>query len=160
MDGWLAAVEADDSSAPLADKIVADRPADVTDRCVVAELSPVCDVEELQVLQTRLSTPRQEAGGPPANDNVACVLKPLDRAEFDPASSRSPTRSGPARGRSSPTASATGRCPAAGQGPAETWLRYGPRNGAPAYGGRNLPVLPAHSGTGLTSPAFQEALRR
>jgi len=33
MDRWLTAVEADESDAPLADKIVQDRPADVHDRC-------------------------------------------------------------------------------------------------------------------------------
>ena len=55
----------------------------MTDRCVVDAAAQVCSVEELQTLQTRLSTPRQEAGGPSANDNVACRLQPLDRADFD-----------------------------------------------------------------------------
>src|SRR5207302_661987 len=35
MDRWLAAVEADHSGQSLTQKIVADRPADITDRCEV-----------------------------------------------------------------------------------------------------------------------------
>lgn len=159
MDSWLAAVEADTSSAPLAEKIVADRPADVSDRCVVGELADACDVEELQVLQTRLSTPRQEAGGPVANDNVACVLKPLVREDFDQVIPFTD-----AEWTTLQSVFPDGVCdwsaPGHGQGPAETWLRYGLRSGAPAYGGRNLPAVPAHSAGGLTGPAFQEALRR
>ncbi|GAB6985326.1 DUF6351 family protein [Nocardioides pyridinolyticus] len=159
MDSWLAAVEADPSSAPLADKIVADRPADVTDRCVVGQAEDACDVEELQVLQTRLSTPRQEAGGPVANDNVACDLLPLVRDDF--------TQPVPFTDEEWATLESVfpdGVCdwsaPGRGQGPAETWLRYDTSAGGPAYGGRNLPAVPAHSAGGLTGPAFQEALRR
>lgn len=155
MDDWLTAVEADRSRRPLAEKIVDRKPADVTDRCVIGALAQVCDIEELQVLQTRLSTPRQEAGGPVANDNVACRLQPLARddietlipftdAEWEKLESVFPG----------------GVCdwsvPGHGQGPAETWLRYDARTGGPAYGGRNLRALPDHSATGLTSPAFRE----
>ncbi|MBZ5738369.1 DUF6351 family protein [Nocardioides mangrovi] len=160
MDEWLSAVEADDSSAPLATKVATDRPDDVTDRCVVDRLARACDVEQLQVLQTRLSTPRQEAGGPLANDIVACALAPLDRADFgfmvvpftdeEWATLEQTFRHGVCdwseRGR--------------GQGPAETWLRYDARGGGVAYGGRPLPAVPAHSGGGLTGPAWQVMLRR
>ena len=159
MDSWLAAVEADTGSAPLAEKIVADKPADVTDRCVTGQLADACDVEELQVLQTRLSTPRQEAGGPVANDNVACVLKPLVRDDFDQVVPFTD-----AEWATLESVFPDGVCdwsaPGYGQGPAETWLRYGRKGGSAAYGGRNLPAVPAHSASGLTAPAFQEALRR
>lgn len=155
MDRWLTAVEADRSRTPLADKIVARRPADVTDRCVVGALDQVCDIEELQVLQTRLSTPRQEAGGPVANDNVACRLEPLDRDDLE-----SPLPFTDAEWTRLESVFPDGVCdwsvPGRGQGPAETWLRYDARSGGPAYGGRTLPALPDHSAGGLTSPAFQE----
>jgi hypothetical protein len=160
MDRWLAAVEADGSREPLAQKIAEDRPADVTDRCVVAQAADLCDVSELQALQTRLSTPRQEAGGPVANDNVACRLEPLDRADF----SFLPV---PFSDDEWATLEATfphGVCdwsvPGIGQGPAQTWLRYDRPDGSPAYGGRNLPAVPARSATGVVSPAFWEMLRR
>lgn len=160
MDGWLAAIEADGSSRPLAEKVVADKPAGLTDRCVVGQLADVCDVEELQVLQTRLSTPRQEAGGPVANDNVACSLTPLDKSMFDgllvPFTDE--------QWATLETIFADGVCdwtkPGLGQGTAETWLRYDAAGGGPVYGGRNLPGVPTHSATGVVAPAFLPMLRR
>ena len=160
MDRWLAAIEADGSREPLAEKVAADRPDDLTDRCVVAEAADACDVSELQVLQTRLSTPRQEAGGPTANDNVACRLKPLAPADF----SFLPVPFTDDEWATLQAAFPNGVCdwsvPGIGQGPAETWLRYGRADGSPAYGGRNLPAVPDNSAGGLVSPAFAEALHK
>jgi hypothetical protein len=160
MDRWLANVEADRSAAPLARKVVDGRPEDVTDRCVVTGLDPVCTTEELSVLQTNLSTPRQEAGGPVANDNVACRLRPLDRADYDflavPFTEE--------QWATLASLFAEGVCdwtvPGRGQGPAETWLRYAKADGSNAYGGRNLPGVPAHSGAGWASPSFRELLHQ
>ena len=69
MDRWLAAVEADDSDKPLAEKIVDDRPADIQDTLLgtspgveavdVPGLGAVCEHEPLQ---TRYGTPRTVAG--------------------------------------------------------------------------------------------------
>lgn len=160
MDSWLAAVEADRSSRPLADKIVVDRPADVTDRCVVDQLASVCDVDELQVLQTRLSTPRQEAGGPVANDTVACRLEPLERADLETGLVRFTDVQWDALAAVFPDGVCDWSAPGLGQGPAETWLRYDAAAGGPAYGGRNLRPLPAHSAGGLQGPSFAEALSR
>ncbi|WP_243059691.1 DUF6351 family protein [Nocardioides sp. SR21] len=160
MDSWLAAIEADDSSRPLAEKVVTDRPETVTDRCVVGELADVCDVEELQVLQTRLSTPRQEAGGPVANDNVACALTPLDKAMFDGLLVPFTDEEWAAL----ETIFADGVCdwtePGLGQSAAETWLRYDAAGGGVVHGGRNLPGVPAHSATGVVAPAFLPMFRR
>jgi hypothetical protein len=155
MDRWLTAVEADTSDAPLAEKVVADRPADVTDRCVVADLAPACGVEELQVLQTRLSTPRQEAGGPLANDNVACRLRPFTLDDYGPAGALFT----PEQVAALETLFADGVCdwsrPGRGTGPTETWLRYDEAAGGHAYGGRPLPGVPPRSGDGWFSPAFR-----
>jgi hypothetical protein len=159
MDAWLSAIEVDRSRRSLARKVVADKPADLTDRCVVDALGQLCDVKELQVLQTRLSTPRQEAGGPLANDVVACTLEPLDRAELG-----SPIPFTDAQWARLATVFPDGVCdwskPGRGQGPARTWLRYDARGGGPAYGGRELPRLPARSATGVVSPSFRPMLRR
>jgi hypothetical protein len=160
MDGWLAAIERDDSRKALAHKVVDDRPANVTDRCVVDALAQLCSVEQLQALQTRLSTPRQEAGGPKANDTVACRLQPLDRAAFDfmlvPFSD--------AEWATLHAVFPHGVCdwsqPGIGQGPAQTWLRYDARRGGPAYGGRNLPGPPARSATGVVSPVWAAMLQK
>ena len=160
MDRWLTAVEADGSRAPLAAKVVEGRPDDVTDRCVVSDLAPACSVEELQFLQTNLSTPRQEAGGPVANDNVACRLRPLDRDDYGPVgllftAEQWATLEGVFR---------DGVCdwsvPGRGQGPARTWLRYDTADGENAYGGRELRDAPARSGHGLSSPSFHELLTK
>ncbi|MGH3347538.1 MAG: DUF6351 family protein [Nocardioides sp.] len=160
MDRWLTAVESDGRALPLADKVVADRPDDVIDRCVVAELAPACDFEELQVLQTRLSTPRQEAGGPLANDNVACRLKPFDVAEYGAVGALFT----PDQVASLEQFFAEGVCdwsqPGRGQGPTETWLRYGTADGTNAYGGRTLADVPARSGAGWFSSSFRPFWRQ
>jgi hypothetical protein len=159
VDRWLTAVEADDSDAPLAQKVVANRPADVTDRCVLDDTGPACSVEELQTLQTRLSTPRQEAGGPVANDNVACELRPLDRADYGALGAAFTAE----QWATLEELFAAGVCdwsvPGRGQGPAETWLQYGTAT-ENVHGGRNLPDVPAHSGDGWMSASFRELLDR
>ena len=159
MDRWLSAVEADGSDQPLAEKVVTDRPADVTDRCVVAPGAPACSVEELQALQTRFSTPRQEAGGPKANDNVACRLTPLDRADYGPVGLLFTAAQWATLQSVFPDGVCDYSVPGRGQGPAETWLQYGTPT-SNVYGGENLPAPPAHSGSGWASPSFAELLQK
>ena len=160
MDRWLAAVERDRGPEPLAQKVARDRPADVTDRCVVDALADACDVEELQVLQTRLSTPRQEAGGPLANDTVACRLTPLDRADFDGLLVPFTDEQWATLEATFPRGVCDWSVPGVGQGPAQTWLRYDAADGGPAYGGRNLPPVPADSALDVVSPVWAEMLRK
>jgi hypothetical protein len=75
VDRWLAAVEADHSKAPRAQKIVADKPADLQDRCT----ADACE----SGLATRYGTPRSVAGGDEFNDIVKCRLKPLSRDDYE-----------------------------------------------------------------------------
>ncbi len=166
MDRWLAAVEADTRRVPLAQKIVEDRPADVTDRCenvpgLNMKLLPGGDaVCEQPLLQTNLSTPRQEAGGPVTNDVLACTLKPLDRADYSflliPFTDAQWARM--------EAVFPDGVCdydkPGQGQGPTLTWLKYADERSQVVYGGRELPASPARSATGWSAPAFAELLRR
>jgi len=153
MDRWLSAVESDGRAVSLAAKIAEDRPADVTDRCVTADAAPACSVKELQTLQTRLSTPRQEAGGPVANDNVACRLKPLDRADYGVLGAAFTAD----QWAQLETVFADGVCdwsvPGRGQGPTETWLQYGTATDH-VYGGENLPPAPSGSAGGWMSGSF------
>jgi hypothetical protein len=166
MDRWLTEVEADGRDVPLSQKIVEDKPADITDRCEnvpgVNMLSlpggeVVC---EQPTLQTRLSTPREVAGDDTANDRVACELRPLERDDYD-------FMVVPFTDEQWATLEATfpqGVCdwsrPGQGQGPAETWLTYADDNGDVVYGGRELPPVPPHSGTGWAAPAFGSLLDR
>ncbi len=90
MDRWLASVEADDSGASLADKILANRPADIQDRCsqipgleqvTVPGIGTVCEHEQVQ---TRYGTPRTVAGEPISTDQNKCQLQPLSRTDYYP----------------------------------------------------------------------------
>ena len=174
MDRWLTAVEDDRSNKPLAKKIVADRPADVNDRCVNVpglemvpgpDGKPACQQSTVETAETRLSTPREVAGGPKANDNVACRLRPLDRADYEPLGVFFTA----GQWATLEETFAEGVCDWSrrgfGQGSTvQTWLRYGTRTGQAhgkhVYGGRNLPAVPAHSAGGWTSPSFRSMLRR
>jgi hypothetical protein len=84
MDRWLAAVEKDHSSLPLARKIVLDRPADVHDRCELMPDAPPLSTDTIcppPLLQTRYGTPHTVAGGPDVDDINKCALKPLVRSQ-------------------------------------------------------------------------------
>ena len=90
MDRWLAAVEKDKSRRTRAEKIVANRPEDIQDRC-----SQVAGVEAVNVpgvgvvcehdqVQTRYGTPAMVAGEGIETDTNRCALKPLRRADYYP----------------------------------------------------------------------------
>jgi hypothetical protein len=81
MDGWLAAVHADHSSLSLPQKIIQDKPLDLTDRCTDGagtNLPPLtCD----EVVQA-YGTPRMSAGMPASDDILECQLVPLKRSSY------------------------------------------------------------------------------
>jgi hypothetical protein len=131
MDSWLAAVEADKSNKPLPQKIVDDRPDDVTDRCTAT----VCE----QYLATRYETPRSVAGGPKTGDVNKCQLKPPAREDypltFTDADFARLLELFPA-----------GVCdwskPGVGQQGAIPWMTYQRKSGKAVYGGRPLRKQP------------------
>jgi hypothetical protein len=89
MDDWLTAVSRDHSSRSVAHKVIANRPADVHDRCeYLPDLVPLLDTAPTDniclpsIAQTRFQTPRMVAGGDEASDIVACRLKPLVRYQY------------------------------------------------------------------------------
>ena len=153
MDRWLAAVERDNSDRPLADKIVDDKPADITDRCSnLPGLELVRGVCEQPDLQTHYGTPRTVAGGPVTNDNTKCELRPLRREEY-------PVAFSDEQWAQLEQAFPTGVCdyarPAVGQQGAIPWQTYQERDGRVIYGGRRLGPVPARSGSGWASEAFR-----
>ena len=171
MDQWLTAVEKDSSTQPLAKKIVERRPADLIDRCANVEgleivRGPdgrmVCERKEVQTLETRLSTPREQAGDDLANDRVACQLRPIDTADYKNRLGISMLTA--AQFDQLPEIFPQGVCdftrPGQGQGPAETWLTYNDAAGKVVYGGRNLPSAPIRSGSGWMSGSFRELWRK
>jgi len=74
MDRWLTAIEKDTSKKALPQKIVDDKPEDITDRCTAT----VCE----QYVATRYETPRSVAGGPKTGDVNKCQLKPPAREDY------------------------------------------------------------------------------
>ncbi len=160
MDRWLTAVESDTREvAPVARRSLEDRPerrhrplrhrgrrAGLLGRGAADAADP-------------LSTPRQEAGGPVANDNVACRLKPLDRADYGVLGAAFTAD----QWAQLEAVFADGVCdwsvPGRGQGPAETWLQYGTATDH-VYGGDNLPPPPAGSAGGWMSGSFLPLLEQ
>jgi hypothetical protein len=158
MDRWLAGVEQDGSTRPLADKIVRNRPADIQDRCsqipeveqiAVPGIGQVC---KLQHVETRYGTPATVAGESIATDTNKCTLKPHRRFDYYPIefSDQEWARL--------QTAFPTGVCdwtrPGVNQRDSLGWRSYQDAAGRVVYGGRSLGAAPGGSGQGWTSPAF------
>ncbi|MGR4871800.1 DUF6351 family protein [Variovorax sp. LARHSF232] len=87
MGRWLRAVKADTSDRTLAQKVRADRPADLKDACWANGLK----YEEEQTafgpgacntFYPAGTTPRMAAGGPLADDIAKCQLKPLNPSDY------------------------------------------------------------------------------
>ncbi|WP_439937594.1 DUF6351 family protein [Nocardia sp. N13] len=160
MDGWLAKVEKDGRKVPLAMKVVEDKPASLTDRCLADGVPGV--VCRADLARTNLSTPRQESGGPAANDVLACQLKPLDRSSYLLPGGL-PVPFTDAQWARLQAAFPRGVCewalPGIGQGPAETWLGYGTARRA-TYGGAPLGRVPAGSGLGWFARSFRPLWRQ
>jgi hypothetical protein len=159
MDRWLSAVEADTRKLTLAEKVAADRPEDVHDKCsnveVVEEASvpgigPVC---QLPLVQTRFATPRVVAGESISTDNQECQVKPLSQSAYYPASFTAEQWA------QLQQAFPTGVCdfskPGVSQQQTVPWRTYqSDPSGAVIYGGKPLGRAPAGSGEGWTSAAF------
>jgi hypothetical protein len=155
MDGWLAAVEKDTSAAPLAEKIVRDKPADLTDRCYSGAgqklLNDICGEAVVGVY----GTPRMVAGDALTNDTNKCRLKSLSRAD-----SRGLIPFTDEQWEQLKTLFPQGVCdyskPGVGQQGTIPWQTYqaDAKGDDVIYGGRALPAAPARSGTGWTSQAF------
>ena len=94
MDGWLARIEADGSGAPLAQKVLSNKPGDATDKCFVGSpgapaigtpSGPVTEVQDpaqCAMLYPHYGNTRTAAGGPDTDDLIQCSLKPVDPKGF------------------------------------------------------------------------------
>lgn len=80
MDRWLTAVEADTSGRTLAEKIVANKPAEATDMCFAGG-QRFTDKSTCDALWPYYGAPRIVAGSPTTHDIMKCYLKPLDRSD-------------------------------------------------------------------------------
>ncbi|HUR51917.1 MAG TPA: DUF6351 family protein [Mycobacteriales bacterium] len=141
LDRWLARVEADGRRMPLAQKIIADKPGDVGDRCTngagVSLPSEVCD----QTVAAYAS-PRIAAGGPLTEDVLQCSLKPLRRDDYAVGFTD-------AQWAALKKAFPRGVCdysrPGVGQRGAIGWLTFQDLKGKVVYGGKPLGAAPRSS---------------
>jgi hypothetical protein len=158
MDRWLGAVEQDRSDRTLAEKVAADRPQDLTDRCSNVPGVEQVDVPgvgracELEAAQTRYGTPATVAGESIATDTNKCTLMPLRRGDYYPVIFTD------AQWAQLEKAFPTGVCdwskPGVEQQPTIPWQSYQDAAGAVVYGGRPLGAAPKRSGAGWSSGAF------
>ncbi len=151
MDEWLAAVEADKSSLPLAKKILAAKEkTGVTERCVGADGADVpLSVCDTTVDATIFSSPRIEAGGGDAlvgftDDRLDCQTVPLE--SYDYAGQAFTEVFSAAEQATLKAVYPTGVCdyskPGKGFQAATTWLTYQDAQGKVVYGGTPMGAAP------------------
>jgi hypothetical protein len=164
MNRWLDAVEADPRGISLEEKIAADRPQDVHDRCdsteateelvEKVEIPGVGQVCNAPLVETKFSTTRVVAGESISTDNMECQLKPLRRSDYYPIEFTEE------QWKELEAAFPTGVCdfskPGVGQQPTLPWQTYqsDAAGGGVIYGGTPLGPAPAGSGEGWTSATF------
>jgi hypothetical protein len=79
MDRWLTAIESDSSSGSLSEKVIADKPADLSDRCYDGSGNKVSDSLCPDGVVPIYGTPRTVAGDAITTDTNKCQLRPLNR---------------------------------------------------------------------------------
>jgi hypothetical protein len=84
MDNWLAAIAADKTNVPLAQKVANDKPAAAHDACFDGTGNEITDQTICQTLYPFYAEPRIAAGEPFTGDILKCQLKALDMADYYP----------------------------------------------------------------------------
>jgi hypothetical protein len=141
MDRWLSRVESDHSGKTLPQKIIRDKPSDLTDACwngAGLKLSNhLCPAGVVNVE----GTPRTEAGDAITTDANKCQLKPLRRSDFPGITFTN------AEWTTLEQTFPKGVCnfskPGVAQQPTVPWLTYQDSHGHVVYGGRALGNAPA-----------------
>ncbi len=136
MDRWLTAVERDHGRAPLARKIIRDKPSDLTDECwdgIGNKLSnSLCPAGVVNVE----GTPRTVAGDPITTDANKCQLQPLRRTDYPGITFTD------AQWTELQKTFPTGVCdyskPGVDQQPTIPWLTYQNAKGHVIYGGKSM----------------------
>ncbi len=82
MNRWLTAVAADKSDASTAEKLIADKPSDLSDRCLDGSGNKVGDSLCPDGVVPVYGTPRTVAGEALTTDANKCQLKPLQQSDY------------------------------------------------------------------------------
>lgn len=158
MDEWLAAVEADDSEAELADKLTDNKPGAAVDSCWdgTGQSPTPIPVGCPEAVLTVYGTPRTVAGDSIATDTNKCQLKPVEESDYNIGGVIPQLLPGQLDeikaifpdgvcDYSKPAVSFQGTIP---------WMNYSDINGGVIYGGEPLPTTPENSGSGWMAPSF------
>jgi hypothetical protein len=81
MDRWLAAVEADRSTAPRSVKVQRHKPADAVDACFIDGVKET-NLNTCRATFPFSGNPRMAAGAPLSNDVLKCQLTPLNPRDY------------------------------------------------------------------------------
>lgn len=88
MDQWLTAIKKDGAAGTVAEKVVRNRPASLTDGCFnasnqfISEQLTVDNAGQCGALYPTHSDPRMVAGAPLTGDVLKCQLRPLQRSDY------------------------------------------------------------------------------
>jgi hypothetical protein len=163
MDQWLSAVEADHSALPLAQKLTANKPNDLSDACWDGTGTISAPLLCPEAVLTVYATPRMVAGDSIATDTNKCQLKPINPQDYVPHVLGTPIPGAPPLlsaaqletlvevfpegvcDYSKPGVSFQGTIP---------WMSYSDEQGGVIYGGEPLPPVPDNSAAGWMSEAF------
>jgi hypothetical protein len=139
MNKWLGHVHADGRTIPLSQKILLDKPVDLTDRCTNGDGVDIPSWECDEVVSA-YGTPRMSAGMPTADDTLDCQLQPLRRSDY-------PVTFTDAQWAALLKAFPDGVCnynvPGIGVQPTIPWLTYQNSSGGVVYGGTPLGAPPS-----------------
>ena len=167
MDRWMSAVEKDSTSAPLAQKLTSNKPADVVDACydglgqrLTTGLCPgplpnltIPSHPDSNVIVPIYATPRIVAGDAFSADTNKCQLKPLKRSDNYGLIAPSDAQWAQLQ-----AIFPDGVCdfskPGVSQQPTIAWQTYQNNKGKVIYGGTALPAAPKNSGSGWAAPSF------
>jgi hypothetical protein len=140
MDRWLAAVERDKSARALPAKIIADKPADITDQCSDGAGTKISSTLCPSAVVGVYGTPRMVAGEAITTDQNKCALAPLDRSSYKVTFTD-------AEWAQLEKTFASGVCdyskPGVSQQPTIPWLTYQTAAGKVIYGGKPLGAAPS-----------------
>ncbi len=138
MDRWVAAIQADKSKRAKAEKIIANKPEDITDHCELpgGASQPGTDCPAINRFYP---SPTEVAGESRRNDILKCQLKPLRREDYTATFSD-------AQWAALEAVFPTGVCdfskPGVGERATVPWMTYQDREGKVIYGGRPMGKAP------------------
>src|SRR3954468_4331394 len=166
MDNWLTRIEADHSDAPLAQKVIRDKPSDATDKCFAGQAaaaisqpaSPpsteISDPEQCKMLYPSYLDTRTAAGGPMTDDIIQCRRKPLDLKDYGVTFSDAEVAQ---LRQAFPGGVCDYSKPGVGQKPSEPWTTFADGPGGHAMGAAPRSVA---LGPGLISSAARRCASR